>query len=69
MLRRKKNRALSIHSIVVSQENFLMLQDYSLYDIRCFFCQFDMGGLSGKQTSGTFMSSNDLVTHQTHKNG
>ena len=22
-----------------------------------------------KHTSGTFMSSNDLVTHQTHKNG
>ena len=34
-----------------------------------FFGEFDMGGLSGKQTSGTFMSSNDLVTPQTHKNG
>ena len=36
---------------------------------------FDMGGGArgaqppGKHTSGTFMSSNDLVTHQTHKNG
>ena len=27
-----------------------------------------MGG-PGKHTSGTLMSSNDLVTHQTHKNG
>ena len=23
----------------------------------------------GKHTQGTFMSSNDLVNHQTHKNG
>ena len=28
---------------------------------------FDNG--KEKDTSGTFMSSNDLVTHQTHKNG
>ena len=39
-----------------------------------FFGAFDMrGGCKspppGKHTSGTFMSSNDLVTHQTHKNG
>ena len=27
------------------------------------------GGPPGKQSSGTFLSSNDLVTHQAHKNG
>ena len=27
------------------------------------------GDQGGKHTSDTFMSSNDLVTHQTHKNG
>ena len=26
------------------------------------------GGPPGKQSSGTFLSSNDLVSHQTHKN-
>ena len=27
------------------------------------------GAPPGKHASGTFMSSNDLVTHQAHKNG
>ena len=33
---------------------------------KTFFGGFDM---PGRHTSGTFMSSKDLVTHQTHKNG
>ena len=40
---------------------------------KLFFGGLDMGGARGappgKQPSGTFMSSNDLVTHQAHKNG
>ena len=37
---------------------------------KLFFGGLDMGEPPpGKHTSGTFMSSNDLVTHQTHKNG
>ena len=41
---------------------------------KLFFGGLDMGGGSrspppGKHPSGTFMSSNDLVTHQAHKNG
>ena len=41
---------------------------------KIFFGGLDMGGgliqpPPGKHPSGTFMSSNDLVTHQAHKNG
>ena len=45
----------------------------TLFDIRYFLVHLTWGGAErappGKHTSGTFMSSNDLVTHQTHKNG
>ena len=41
---------------------------------KIFFGRLDKGGgwnspPPGKHNSGTFMSSNDLVTHQAHKNG
>ena len=41
---------------------------------KIFFGGLDMGGgwyspPPGKHPSGTFMSSNDLVIHQAHKNG
>ena len=45
----------------------------TLFDIRYFLVHLTWGGARGsppgKHTSGTFMFSNDLVTHQTHKNG
>ena len=45
----------------------------TLLDIRYFLVNLTWGGLKqpppGKHTSGTFMSSNDLVTHQAPKNG
>ena len=45
----------------------------TLLDIRYFLVDLTWGGLyqppPGKQPSGTFMSSNHLVTDQAHKNG
>ena len=46
----------------------------TLLDISYFLGDLTGGGLEeppppGKHASGTFMSSNDLVTHQAHKNG
>ena len=45
----------------------------TLFDISFFLVHLTWGGAQGappgKHTSGTFMSSNDLVSHQTHKNG
>ena len=46
----------------------------TLLDIRYFLVDLTWVGGSrspapGKHPSGTFMSSNDLVSHQTHKNG
>ena len=45
----------------------------TLFDISFFLVHLTWGGARGappgKHTSGTFMSSNDLVPHQTHKNG
>ena len=58
-----------IHSLI---EKYFFMVNPTWHKI--FFSGLDMGGARGapppgKHPSGTFMSSNDLVTHQAHKNG
>ena len=50
----------------IDSENLLHADDICTQKLpfNKFFGGFDMGG---KHTSGTFMSTNDLVTYQTHK--
>ena len=51
----------------------ILFNPLTLLDIRYFLVDLTWGGLTqpppGKQPSGTFMSSNHLVTDQAHKNG